>query len=265
MSRRSERAIWTRAKAVARSLAPAATWQETLARTFLELRDVAATWVATCPPGFPFLARGAALPSPGVSAATQSCFERVMPRVERGDYGVRMVRRFGCQPFLAVAQLDDRAFAEELREKVFASLGAVDVLHAFLVVGHEEIVGWLSLCVRTREAPVIERLSVELEVVSRLASGALGDALVIAEGCGAHMRASNGVVRPALTERETEISVMIGRGLSDLNIAHRLRISEHTVATHLRHVFAKLGLHSRAELAACAALFAPPSRRANGA
>jgi DNA-binding CsgD family transcriptional regulator len=46
----------------------------------------------------------------------------------------------------------------------------------------------------------------------------------------------------------------VGEGLSDLNIATRLRISEHTVAAHLRSVFGKLALHSRAELASLAPL-----------
>ncbi len=38
-------------------------------------------------------------------------------------------------------------------------------------------------------------------------------------------------------------------GASDREVAQRLYISAHTVNSHLRHVFAKLGIRSRVELA----------------
>jgi regulatory LuxR family protein len=41
-----------------------------------------------------------------------------------------------------------------------------------------------------------------------------------------------------------------GEGLTNGGVARRLYISPHTVNTHLRHVFAKLGVPNRAALAA---------------
>jgi hypothetical protein len=41
-----------------------------------------------------------------------------------------------------------------------------------------------------------------------------------------------------------------GRGLGNREVAERLFVSRYTVETHLKHVFAKLGVSSRAELAA---------------
>jgi two-component system, NarL family, nitrate/nitrite response regulator NarL len=52
-----------------------------------------------------------------------------------------------------------------------------------------------------------------------------------------------------LTGRETEIADLVSRGLRNKTIAQRLHVSEGTVKMHLHHVYEKLHLGSRAELA----------------
>ena len=56
----------------------------------------------------------------------------------------------------------------------------------------------------------------------------------------------------SLTPTELEVVGLAAAGLTNPAIGERLFISRGTVKTHLLHVFAKLGVHSRAELAAAA-------------
>jgi pimeloyl-ACP methyl ester carboxylesterase/DNA-binding CsgD family transcriptional regulator len=58
---------------------------------------------------------------------------------------------------------------------------------------------------------------------------------------------------PSLTEGEWRVVALAAQGHTNAEIADRLFLSRYTVETHLKHVFAKLGLRSRAELAAAAA------------
>ena len=46
---------------------------------------------------------------------------------------------------------------------------------------------------------------------------------------------------------------LAAKGLTNGEVAAQLFLSRYTVETHLKHVFAKLGVESRAELAALAA------------
>lgn len=50
-----------------------------------------------------------------------------------------------------------------------------------------------------------------------------------------------------LTKRETEILNLIGAGKSNMEIAQELFISYKTVKNHVYNLFAKLGIHTRAE------------------
>jgi DNA-binding NarL/FixJ family response regulator len=54
----------------------------------------------------------------------------------------------------------------------------------------------------------------------------------------------------SLTPMESQVSELAAQGLRNAEIAERLFVSVTTVKTHLGHVYAKLGLRSRSELAA---------------
>jgi DNA-binding CsgD family transcriptional regulator len=58
---------------------------------------------------------------------------------------------------------------------------------------------------------------------------------------------------PSLTETELTVAGLVAEGLSNPQIGERLYVSRRTVQTHLAHIFAKLDITSRAQLAAQAA------------
>jgi DNA-binding CsgD family transcriptional regulator len=53
----------------------------------------------------------------------------------------------------------------------------------------------------------------------------------------------------ALTTSELTVARLVSEGLTNREVADRLFVSPHTVNSHLRHVFSKLGINSRVELA----------------
>ena len=57
----------------------------------------------------------------------------------------------------------------------------------------------------------------------------------------------------SLTDTERRIADLVAQGLSNRQVANRVFLSSHTVAFHLRHVFWKLGITSRVQLARIAA------------
>jgi DNA-binding CsgD family transcriptional regulator len=52
----------------------------------------------------------------------------------------------------------------------------------------------------------------------------------------------------ALTSRETEVAHLVGKGLSNPEIAAELFISRKAVEYHLGNIYAKFGVHGRQQL-----------------
>jgi DNA-binding CsgD family transcriptional regulator len=68
----------------------------------------------------------------------------------------------------------------------------------------------------------------------------------------------------ALTAQEARVAALAATGASTPQIARQLSVSVSTVETHLEHVYAKLGFHSRHELIAAAARGGIPPAAASG-
>jgi DNA-binding CsgD family transcriptional regulator len=85
-----------------------------------------------------------------------------------------------------------------------------------------------------------------------------GERLSLDDAVAYAARARGGRRRPlrgwaSLTPTELRVVACVAEGLTNPQIGARLFMSRPTVKTHLTHVFAKLDVNSRAELAAGAA------------
>lgn len=83
-----------------------------------------------------------------------------------------------------------------------------------------------------------------------------GDATPAVLGCGNEADADDVIAarriavarRHGLSNRETEIFLMLAQGRSRPYIRDTLILSKNTVATHIRHIYEKMGIHSQQEL-----------------
>ncbi|TQM64632.1 helix-turn-helix transcriptional regulator [Humibacillus xanthopallidus] len=111
----------------------------------------------------------------------------------------------------------------------------------------------LAGCGRTDEATAL--LMEALERLERAGAEAwAGRVRAQLRDLGAHPGPRGPRRRPAtgwqsLSATERSVSALVAEGMTNGAIARRLYISPHTVNTHLRHVFAKLGVSNRVELA----------------
>jgi non-specific serine/threonine protein kinase len=96
------------------------------------------------------------------------------------------------------------------------------------------------------------------ELLRRAQAMPLAEALAVAKGDNAAVAAAlggsgrdagDGMEAKPLTRREKEIAVLVADGLGNREIAERLFLSRRTVESHIEHIFAKLALSSRTQLA----------------
>jgi DNA-binding NarL/FixJ family response regulator len=199
--------------------------------------------------------RAAAEPRTPIRIALVNDFELVL----RGLEG--MLRPFADR--LAVAELDTTGNPEEavdiaLFDTYGHPWGGVDRVHSLAI---DPCVG--AVVVYTWQLPP-GQLDVVLAAGARgvlaksIPAEALADALVAING--GETTISPVFDRPrdmawpghdfGLTLRESEVAALLARGLSNREIAEALYISEHTVKSHLKSVFRKTGVGTRARAVA---------------
>lgn len=104
---------------------------------------------------------------------------------------------------------------------------------------------------RRRRADARVQLRAALELFEHLGATPWSDratAELAVTGERVHRRSEGPIT--ALTERELQISLLLADGMTTRQVAAALFVSPKTVEYHLRHVYTKLGIGSRAELVA---------------
>ena len=93
------------------------------------------------------------------------------------------------------------------------------------------------------------------QIIDGLRAAARGDRVVLTQR-SQHARIDEAVRWPGrdsgLTERESELLSLLSTGMTNRELGNHLYISENTVKTQLRHLYAKLGVRNRAQAASIA-------------
>ena len=144
-----------------------------------------------------------------------------------------------------------------------AALGRLDTAVAELQTA-------VSICDANgaRGYAVQARVELAAALIGRQSPGDLGEAAVAIDAAGAeaeqlgmvpftsrieHLRDGLSAAPPAraaLSPRESEVASLIGRGLTNKQIAEALYLSERTAENHVQHILVKLGFSNRSQIAA---------------
>jgi DNA-binding NarL/FixJ family response regulator len=84
--------------------------------------------------------------------------------------------------------------------------------------------------------------------VALVAGRTLEAAIGMARGCGVDVDVDPVLPLEQLSSRELQVARLAAAGLTDVNIAESLVISEQTVGAHMRRIFLKLRINSRLQL-----------------
>jgi DNA-binding CsgD family transcriptional regulator len=128
--------------------------------------------------------------------------------------------------------------------RLLAAAAAVRASHGWVSIMHD-VIGADVDRETTRAALGDRSTSIESE----------GSGLTLEEAAAHSMRARGARKRPgsgwaSLTPTELDVARLVTKGLSNPDIASSLVVSRATVKTHVSHVLTKLGLATRAEIAA---------------
>jgi DNA-binding NarL/FixJ family response regulator len=173
------------------------------------------------------------------------------------DAAVRRVPECGARVVLVDAGLGDHD-SHDLVEHIARTFLDVRVIVMDILPEPDEIVEFVK---RGASGFVVKEASVEVfvETIRTVARG--GEVLpptltstlfthIAQHAATQRSPASDRAAR--MTTRERQVIALIAEGMSNKQIARQLRISNHTVKSHVRNILEKLALHSRLQVAAYA-------------
>jgi DNA-binding CsgD family transcriptional regulator len=182
-------------------------------------------------------------------ADTVTC--RLRDLAERRDHPWALATASRCAAVVRLAAGYDERTAARLADAA-ASYGELglrfDRARSLLWLGRET----RRARKRTAARRALETAGAEFDVLG--SPGWAGQARAELDLLGARRAAPAG----SLTAAEQRVVDLAASGLANKQIARRLYVAVHTVEVHLAHAYAKLGVHSRAQLASRLASPAPP-------
>jgi DNA-binding CsgD family transcriptional regulator len=236
-------ATWPALRDAVTRLAPLPDWRRSLAEGLYE---------ATACPTLVFTSTPAGLRTAELASAPDDARE-IGEEVKR-QYAPRLTKAGGW-----VRQISDHGtvFASDavrssairwLHTEILAPRSFVGCVQGLAFAGAAGApVVWLLLLCRRSPSEVLAELEPPLFALCELIGDHVLRIMTTATGFGCSPPA---MAWARLSEREREVALLVARGFSNANVAHRAGMSESTVAVHVRHIYSKLSVHSRAELAA---------------
>jgi DNA-binding CsgD family transcriptional regulator len=189
-----------------------------------------------------------------VWALYRAMHDRISARVAlaEGDVG-RAVELAHSALALAWEQSDNVTAVEAVDVLAVATaVGGAAADGARIVGAGDAIRAAIGWCRGVPEQAWIDALDVDESARAETAAMSVEDAIAyVQRGRGKRGRPSFGW--SSLTPTEVDVVRLVSEGLRNKEIAEKLFMSPATVKTHLTHVFAKLGVATRTELAAQAA------------
>jgi len=178
----------------------------------------------------------------GLSALLHSRGHDVVELVEAPDRVPALVQK--CAPDVVILDIRMPPTFTDEGLQLAALLSRTQPTVAVLVLSQYVVGGYAAW--------LLERAPVRVGYLLKdnlLRPDVLDDALTRVAGGGTYVdpAVADALVRASgpslgLSDRESQVLRLMAEGLSDRGIAERLTVSLHTVATHVQHIFTKLGL-----------------------
>ena len=166
-----------------------------------------------------------------------------------GEEGVRLARETRPDVVLMdllLPKLDGIGATEKIRQE----LPDTQVIALTSVLEDESVVG----AVKAGAIGYLLKNTEGDELLNAIHAAAEGKVRLSPEASARLLREIRSPQSPeSLTERETEVLRLLAEGKANKEIARTLRISEHTIKSHVHSLLAKLGMQSRTQAALYAA------------